>query len=162
MRLLFPKLTLPHSRSNILRICNSLSRSQALAVRGDDCGGNKSTWDHRTHEVGQSADCADVEKNRGQNGSAPETMSKRIARLAALSSRPSSSSINRYVSVYLYINKTHGSVRAYGRETLLQPSGNRSTTDTIVTYFRQLRTATNFCAIKTTLYSKFRVYIYSI
>lgn len=72
----------------------------------------------------QSADCADVEKNQGRNGSAPETMSKRIARLVALSSRPSSLSINR---VYAACTLTHkqsirGSARTYGRETLLQPS----------------------------------------
>jgi len=60
-------------------------QATALAVvRSDDCGRNKSTWDYRAHEVGQSADWADVEKNPGTKWvSVGNTMSKRIARLAA-------------------------------------------------------------------------------
>lgn len=72
-----------------------------VGSRGD-CGGNESRYvrpSHRSHKVGQSTDCGDVEKNRGRNGSAPETVSKRIARLAALSSRPSSSAINTRMCV---------------------------------------------------------------
>lgn len=47
----------------------------------------KCVKEYCAQELGQSAgSIVDVEKNRGRNGSAPETMSKRIARLAALSS----------------------------------------------------------------------------
>ena len=53
-------------------------------------------------ELGQSAGSVDVEKNRGRNGSAPETMSKRIAS----SSRAFFMTfllIYKYVRVYVYV-----------------------------------------------------------